>query len=131
MPGAASALDRHVWVKHGTCHGGGPDGYFGDLAGLAAAVEASGVGGFFAAHAGAEVEAPEIRAAFDRAFGQGAGARARIGCVDDDGRTLIDGVTVALEGEVTPEADVGALMRAAERVPAGCPAGVIDRKGLE
>jgi ribonuclease T2 len=116
-------------VKHGTCHGGGPDGYFGDLAGLALAVDDSGVGDFLEAHTGQEVEARDIRAAFDRAFGQGAGARVQLDCVDDGGRRLIDGLTVELRGEVTPEADLGALMRAAARVPAGCPAGVIDRAG--
>jgi len=129
MPGSASFLDRHEWVKHGTCHGGGPDGYFADLARLALAVEDSGVGDFLAARTGQEVDAREIRAAFDRAFGQGAGARVEVDCVDDGGRTLIDGLTVALSGEVTPEADLGTLMRAAGRVPSGCPAGVVDRAG--
>jgi ribonuclease T2 len=131
MPGAASFLDRHEWLKHGTCYGGEPDGYFADLAGLALAVEDSGVGDFLAAHTGREVDANDIRSAFDRAFGQGAGARVRVDCVDDGGRTLIDGLTVELRGEITPEADLGTLMRAAARVPEGCPAGVIDRAGQQ
>ena len=50
MPGTASFLERHEWIKHGTCHrgAGGADEYFDDTLALADAVNASEVAGFLA-----------------------------------------------------------------------------------
>lgn len=129
MPGTASFLDRHEWLKHGTCHGGGPEGYFTDLLWIADAVNASPVGDLFADRAGQELDARSIRAAFDAAFGSGAGSRVEVHCVDDGGRTLISELTIALDGEIGPGADPGRLMRAARRAPAGCPSGLLDPPG--
>ena len=41
MPGIASCLDRHEWIKHGTCSGLDADCYFADTLRLAAAVQAT------------------------------------------------------------------------------------------
>ena len=76
MPGTASFLERHEWIKHGTCHrgAGGADEYFDDTLALADAVNASrGRGACSPTHVGAEIETAELRAAFDAAFGAGAG----------------------------------------------------------
>ena len=72
MPGTASSLDRHEWLKHGTCHrgAGGADGYFDDMLSLADAVNASPVAAFLADRVGAKVRDSDIRAAFDAAFGR-------------------------------------------------------------
>ncbi|MFO1141839.1 MAG: hypothetical protein U1E59_05515 [Amaricoccus sp.] len=129
MPGTASFLDRHEWLKHGTCHGGGPEAYFTDLLWIADAVNASAVGDLFADRTGEEVDARTIRAAFDAAFGSGAGSRVEMHCVDDGPRTLISELTIGLDGTIAPGADPGRLIRAARRVPAGCAAGLIDPAG--
>ena len=131
MPGTASYLDRHEWLKHGTCHGGGQEGYFADLLGLADAVNGSGIADWLADRVGEQVQAREIRAAFDAAFGNGAGARVEVHCVDDGDRTLIAELTIDLAGEISPAAAPGTLMRAADRAPAGCPAGIVDPAGLQ
>ncbi len=130
MPGTASFLDRHEWLKHGSCYGT-PEGYFDDLTGLTEAVNDSAVGRFFAGHVGEVVQAEAIRSAFDAAFGQGAGARVEVHCVEDGERRLVSELTIGLAGEIGPDTDPGALMRAARRQPLGCRSGVIDPDGLQ
>ena len=49
----------------------------------------------------------------------------------DGGRTLIQELKVGLAGSIAPDADPGALMRAAEPVSPGCPRGVVDPAGLQ
>jgi ribonuclease T2 len=104
MPGVQSKLQRHEWIVHGTCFGGTADAYFARSAGLAEAIDASPVSKLFADNAGKALTATAIRAAFDDAFGVGAGAR-----------------------DVTGTGSLGDLMRAAQTVPAGCPSGLVER----
>ena len=74
MPGTASFLERHEWIKHGTCHRGAgeADEYYDDSLRLVDAVNAA-VAELFAAGVGGEVGVDEVRQAFDAAFGPGAG----------------------------------------------------------
>ena len=55
MPGTASFLERHEWIKHGTCHlgAGGADEYFDDTLRLVDAINGSAVAAFLADHVGA------------------------------------------------------------------------------
>jgi ribonuclease T2 len=132
MPGTASFLERHEWIKHGTCHrgAGGADEYFDDTLALADAVNASEVAGFLAAHVGAEVETAELRARFDAAFGPGAGDRVQVHCTGDGGRTLVQEIKVATRGVIGSGAP-GELILAAEPVSPGCPRGIVDPAGLQ
>lgn len=131
MPGVASGLDRHEWIKHGTCHGTDADAYFDDALNVTAAVNGSPVGRLFADNIGRRVSASDVRAAFDAGFGDGAGARVRIECVDDDGRKLIKELRINLSGRIEPEASVAELIRAAPPAAAGCAGGVVDPAGLQ
>lgn len=133
MPGVASFLDRHEWIKHGTCFFGdrGGDEYYDDTLLVLDAINGSAVGDLLAAHVGAELTATQIRAAFDQAFGAGAGDRVQINCTGDQGRVLIQELKIALLGEITESADVGALIRAADPQSAGCPRGIVDPAGLQ
>jgi ribonuclease T2 len=133
MPGTASHLERHEWIKHGTCHrgAGGADEYFDDTLRIVEAVNASGVAALFADHVGAELETAAIRVAFDTAFGAGAGARVQVHCTGDGGRTLIQELKIGLAGTIGPEASPGELMLAADPMSPGCPRGVVDPAGLQ
>jgi ribonuclease T2 len=44
---------------------------------------------------------------------------------------LISELMVHLRGVISPEAEIGDLIRAADTVSAGCPQGVIDPAGLQ
>ena len=130
MPGVRSYLHRHEWVKHGTCMDDTPNDYFRDALAVLDAVNASGVRDLFARSVGQRLETRDIRAAFDRAFGPGAGRRVRVKCRRDGRRQLIVELTVGLEGRVGRD-PVGKLIRAARPVRPDCPGGIVDPVGLQ
>jgi len=127
MPGVQSNLQRHEWIVHGTCFGGNADGYFARAAGLAEALDASKVAKLFADNAGRNLSAEAIRAAFDDAFGSGAGARVTVSCNGRGESRMITELVIGLAGDVTGSARLGDLIHAAQAVPPGCPGGVVER----
>ncbi len=131
MPGARSGLDRHEWIKHGTCLGGTVTDYYEISLAFMAALNDSAVRDLFADNVGRRLERSAIRAAFDRAFGPGAGERVRISCVDDGGRELIDEITIGLWGVPAADADFAALIQAARPTGGGCDGGIVDPVGLQ
>ena len=130
MPGTASFLERHEWIKHGTCFlgAGGADEYYDDTLRVVEAINASPVAALLAAHVGGELATADLRAAFDAAFGAGAGERVQVHCAGDGGRTLIQEVSVNLAGAIGPERRSRADPRRAG--DAGCPRAV-DPAGLQ
>jgi len=132
MPGTQSVLERHEWTKHGTCYpGGNADQYFRDAIRMAEAVNDSPVQALFAQRIGQKVSNAEIRAAFDQAFGQGAGQRVRLSCKNDGGRQLIVEMTVGLKGDISSGTSVADLIAAAGPTDPGCPGGIVDPAGLQ
>ena len=134
MPGTQSDLDRHEWLKHGTCSGESQQAYFTTEIALLEQVNASPVRALFADNAGKELTSDEIRAAFDKAFGEGAGERVRVSCITDrkSGKRLISEVTLGLSGPIGADSKLGDLMRAASPTrSAGCNKGFVDRPGVE
>lgn len=133
MPGTASHLDRHEWIKHGTCYfgGRGGDAYFDASLALLEAVNMSAVARLFAGRHDRPVRSAEVRAAFDKSFGPGAGERVEMLCLDDDGKRLVHELRIHFRGTIGVDADIGALMRAAPRRPQGCQSGIVDRAGLQ
>ena len=130
MPGSQSALDRHEWLRHGSCYGPA-EAYFSHSLDMVDAINASPVGKLFASRLGREVTVEEILAAFDAGFGAGAGRRVRVSCDRDGGRMIIGELTVELSGEVAGTPDLGRLMRAAKTVRPGCASGIVDRVGRQ
>lgn len=133
MPGHLSQLDRHEWIKHGTCFFGedGAEEYFADTLVLMDQLNASAVKTLLASSIGQFVSGADIRAAFDDAFGDGAGARVEINCATDrdSGRRLITELWINLEGTITADADLGELMRAAPTIRQDCAGGIVDPAG--
>ena len=126
MPGTRSRLERHEWTKHGTCYGGVPDAYFTDAMALLDQLNGSTVQDLIETNIGKRLRAEEVRAAFDRAFGRGAGARVRLEC-DRDGN--IAELRIGLKGPIGKGSDLAALMQAAPSRTAGCRGGWLDRAG--
>ena len=133
MPGTASFLDRHEWIKHGTCFFGDRNGdeYFDDTLFVMDAINSSEVGALFADNVGGTLTSDQIRTAFDNAFGAQAGDRVQINCKGDQGRVLIQELKISLGGEIKDDSDVGALIRAGTVISVGCPSGVVDPAGLQ
>jgi ribonuclease T2 len=126
MPGTRSALHRHEWLKHGTCYGASSEEYFADSLQLMAELNASAVRRLLAARIGAHVTAREVRAAFDQAFGAGAGARVALDCADG----LITELQIHLRGAIEATTRLADLLAAAPPVEPGCPGGRIDPAGF-
>jgi ribonuclease T2 len=132
MPGSASFLERHEWIKHGTCYraAGGADEYVDDTLRLVEAINGA-VGPLLAENVGGEARTADIRARFDAAFGPGAGERVQVHCAGDGGRTLVQELKINLRGVIGPDTPVGEVILAADPVSPGCPQGVIDPAGLQ
>lgn len=130
MPGTASFLHLHEWIKHGTCYGAAPEGYYSDTLGLIAALNASPVRALFAAGIGRVLTARAIRKAFDEGFGPGAGKRVEVVCRRVGARRLIVELKIGLAGPVAPERSLAALLAAAPEVAPGCGSGIVDRAGI-
>ena len=132
MPGTQSFLDRHEWIRHGTCYGrGDPETYFQQALSLLDEVNGSAVQTLFASNIGKEITVGEVRTTFDAAFGSGAGERVRLSCKRDGSRRLITEITVGLvarQGDTNKLAD---LIKASAATDPGCPSGIIDPVGFQ
>jgi ribonuclease T2 len=126
MPGTQSQLERHEWVKHGTCYGVPMDEYFADALGVMRALNGSAVQQLFASHIGQFLSFDEIRKAFDQSFGSGAGLRVRMQCARDNGRLIISELTIGLNGDITPQSSLADLIAAAAPTKTECPGGIVD-----
>jgi ribonuclease T2 len=125
MPGTQSGLERHEWIVHGTCFAATADSYFNRAADLAEQVNASAVRELFAQNVGKSLSADAIQAAFDHAFGAGAGARVTVNCQGRGSERRIGELVVSLAGDVAGSAPISDLILAASPSQQGCPSGLV------
>jgi ribonuclease T2 len=124
MPGTMSNLQRHEWIKHGTCYpGSNAEQYFKDEMRLAAEVNASPVQALFASNIGKQISAEQIRMAFNQGFGQGAGDHVQVEC-DKQGR--LGGFTLNLRGDIPGGANLAKLLVAGDQAQNKCDGGMVD-----
>lgn len=131
MPGMQSGLDRHEWIKHGTCSGDVAAGYYSRALKLLAALNGSQVQTLFEENLGKVLKQYDIQQAFDSAFGPGAGERIRMRCAKDGERQVITGLTIGLGAVDDADQDLGVMIQAAGTTKFGCPGGVVDEAGLQ
>lgn len=131
MPGAQSGLDRHEWTKHGTCYGADQREYIADSLDLMLALNTSEVVDLFASNIGKRITLAQVRAAFDTAFGPGAGERVSLSCSEDGNRILITELQINLTGDITGPDDLSSLLLGAEPADSQCRSGQVDRVGLQ
>ncbi|WP_119389782.1 ribonuclease T2 family protein [Taklimakanibacter lacteus] len=131
MPGTQSHLERHEWIKHGTCYGAPMEEYFADALGVMRALNGSAVQELFASRIGQFLSFDDIRKAFDQSFGEGAGRRVRMQCARDKGRLVISELTIGLTGNITPDSPLKDLIAAAAPTKSECPGGIVDVAGQQ
>lgn len=123
MPGTQSHLNRHEWIKHGTCSGMSQERYFKTSAQLLALVNRSSVRTLLKSRLGTLVMRKDIVAAFDKAFGAGAGKRVVFKCQKVGARWVLTEMRLHLSGalgnSLSGKADLGRLLLAAEPVSPG------------
>lgn len=105
MPAARLGLDRQQWLRSGSCVAASPEVYYSRSLDLLDALNASPVRALFTQKAGAAITLAEVRAAFDAAFGAGAGERVRLTCRKTDGGPVVTGLTIGLAGDAPTLAD--------------------------
>jgi ribonuclease T2 len=131
MPGTRSLLERHEWIRHGTCYGGDSETYFSQALSLVDAVNSSPVQSLFASNIGREISIGAIKNAFNSAFGAGAGDRIRLACKRDGSRLLITEITIGLGARPDGAVPLADLIRASSPTDPGCPGGVVDPAGYQ
>jgi ribonuclease T2 len=125
MPGTMSFLERHEWIKHGTCYGSDAESYFRDALSLIDKVNGSTVQTLFAANIGQEITVAAVRSAFDAAFGVGAGDRVRLSCKRNGSRRLITEITIGLGARPDASTSLADLIKASTATDPGCPSGIV------
>lgn len=131
MPGAQSCLDRHEWLKHGTCSGLAADAYFDLSVQLTEAFQATKLADVLRRGVGQEIPLLRLIDAFEREFGAQAGAALTITCRRSGGRAYLAEIRVALRPDaVDKPLSANSLFLDGERPRGGCPRNVvIDRAG--
>ncbi|KSV71405.1 hypothetical protein N185_04140 [Sinorhizobium sp. GW3] len=129
MPGVQSGLDRHQWLRSGTCQNGSVDDYFSVQLRMLEELNRSAVGALFRQRVGAELDEATIKQAFDQSFGAGAGDRVRMRCQTVQGRSIITGLTIGLTGDVMKAPSLGPLIQAAGTTEFKCAKGIADTAG--
>jgi ribonuclease T2 len=94
-------------------------------------LNASAVRALVASRIGRLLTLAQLRSAFDSAFGAGAGERVTMECEPVDGRRLVTGLRLNLNGEVTPQSSLAELLGAAPRARGSCREGIVDPAGLD
>ncbi|QFY60679.1 ribonuclease [Rhizobium grahamii] len=132
MPGTQSGLERHEWLKHGTCTGLSADAYFSTAVRLVGELNASAVRDLFAANIGKSVTAEQIKEAFDKSFGPGASDRVKMSCHRAGQNRVISELTIGLSEEATGDEkkSLGDLIQGAGRTSFGCNEGIVDAAGF-
>ena len=123
MPGVSSNLDKHEWIKHGTCYGKDADAYYRDAIGLTKQFNRSMVGKYFSQNIGKKVTLKEIKKLFDSSFGRGAGERVELKCKNG----LIGELWLHLG---SGNATLSQLLLNGKKVKSRCQGGRIDRSGF-
>ena len=96
MPGTASCLERHEWVKHGTCAGVDAEDYFANTVRLAKAVQATRLAQVIAANAGRTITTAQLRNAFEVEFDAGSSTALSLVCMERNGRRYLTEIRIAL-----------------------------------
>lgn len=130
MPGTQSGLDRHQWLRSGTCHGGTAQDYFSLQLRLLDELNGSAVQALFAGRLGRDVTEGEVKQAFDTSFGTGAGDRVRMRCQTAGARSVVTGLTIGLSGDISDEAGLAPLILAAGNTDFKCAKGIVDAAGI-
>ena len=109
MPGTESDLQRHEWIKHGTCYGGSPEEYFAEAISLLDKINKSSVQAVIASHIGEKLAFSEIDQAL-LVFDSSAPDKAEVKC---NKSAVMSELWFNLKGEITPDTSIGSLLVAA------------------
>lgn len=124
MPSSASSyLQRHEWLKHGTCANMNEDDYYSKAIALTKEFNGAKVGDFFRQNIGKKVTLAQIGFKMNESFGRGAGNKIELICQ----KGLISEIWLHLGSEGD---DMQSLLKSGQNVRSRCKEGIIDRVGF-
>jgi len=128
MPGVASYLQRHEWIKHGTCYSDSAEVYFKDSMKLVNTINDTNITQLFANNIGKNITTEQIRNRFDEVFGNGAGEKVNVKC---DSKGLIVELWINLKGDIINDTNLSKLLHNAPAVNRiSCESGMVDAVGF-
>ncbi|PID46770.1 MAG: hypothetical protein CSB47_02295 [Proteobacteria bacterium] len=123
MPGHLSFLQRHEWVKHGTCYSQTAEQYYVDSIHLTQQVNATAVDEWLTQNKGQSVTLSSIRKALASSVGEQAASKVALRC---GRKNQITELWIGLRGNIktTP---LRQLMEQGDTPQSNCQAGVVSR----
>jgi len=123
MPGFASQLHKHEWIKHGTCYGTDASAYYTDAVSLVKQVNTSVLGKFFTQNIGKRITLQQVRVLADKTLGKGTGSRLELQCK----RGLVTELWLHLG---SGSDDLATLLKRGKKTRSRCKGGFIDKAGF-
>lgn len=123
MPGMASNLQRHEWIKHGTCYGKNENAYYADALALTAKINASNISSLLRDNIGKKITIRQIRQRFDQEFGKGSGNKVNLRC-DRKGR--MTELWINLKGDMHTKFSLKNLLLNADNAKSNCKIAIVD-----
>jgi ribonuclease T2 len=127
MPGIASHLERHEWIKHGTCYGDSAETYYKHALSLISQLNESSIRDLISENIGKTVTAEAIRAKFNESFGKNAGDKVNVKC---NNKGMITELRINLQGKIEDNTTLDVLLKDAPSVKTDCKTGLVDAAGF-
>jgi ribonuclease T2 len=122
MPGTASRLERHQWIKHGTCSGLSPQRYFAAGVALTEAVANTKFSAFVTARLGEDIARRDLLQAFATEFGKGSERALQLLCKKDGGISVLSEIRLRLRMEAVEKPLTRASLDMSRASKGNCPA---------
>jgi len=127
MPGVASYLQRHEWIKHGTCYSNSAEMYYKDSLKLINKINDTNISTLFANNIEKTITTEQIRDTFNEAFGEGSGEKVNVKCK----KGLIVELWINLKGDINKDDNLSKLLQNAPAVNnISCESGMVDAVGF-
>jgi ribonuclease T2 len=126
MPGVAAGLERHEWLKHGTCSGLKPDDYFATAILLVREVERGQLAKLIIEHAGGSVARKALLGAFAADYGKDAARALTFDCIKSAEGTRLAEIRIRLQRAKLAEGlDAGSIAVPKEAEKGDCSASIV------
>lgn len=128
MPGTASRLERHQWIKHGTCSGLSPQRYFTAGVALTETVADTKFSAFVTARLGEDIARRDLLQAFATEFGKGSERALQLLCKKDGGISVLSEIRLRLRMEAVEQPLTRASLDMSRASKGNCPARLLIKR---
>jgi ribonuclease T2 len=123
MPGTASLLERHQWIKHGTCSGLEQPRYFRAAIDRTDDIAGTRLSAFVAENIGDQIARRDLLASFEAEFGKGSARALRLRCDRIDGQASLSEIRLLLRTDrIEASLSPSSLAIPAKASAGNCPA---------